>query len=380
MTKVIRWTRNILIAAVSLLLLGVAGLLVTRAVLQSRIEAQRQLSGPRSVDSIEAIKLGGITQYIHIRGADRLNPIILYLHGGPGAPMMPFAWTFQPQWEKDFTVVQWDQRGTGKTFLANDPAQVNPTIDFNRMKADTVELSRYLIKRFGKRRIILLGHSWGTTLGIPVSIENPELFHAFVGTGVVINIPENERVGYAYTLGEAKRRGDVAGIAALKAIAPYPDPVTGTEGPKQMVLREHQVRYGLARTRSRSIPEDQRLMLWAAFQSPDYHLADLRYFLTAEWEADTYARVRAYFIRHDARRWGSKWPIPLVFVVGRQDWQTPSVLADRYLRSVDTPFKQTVWIEGAAHAAPSEQPAAFADALRRVVRPLAVEGEALARP
>lgn len=105
------------------------------------------------------MRIGGIDQVITVRGMDRANPILLYLHGGPAAPMMPASWTFQKPWEDYFTVVQWDQRAAGRTFRANDPAMVTPTIAADRSVADAVELIDWLRARYDKRKVILVGRS-----------------------------------------------------------------------------------------------------------------------------------------------------------------------------------------------------------------------------
>src|SRR5258708_16966556 len=132
----LRWVLRCGLGLVGLLVL----LLITRWVLQERIRVAQAIQSPPGIDSMEEIEVGGIKQWIHIRGRDRRNPILLYLHGGPGTPMMPFAYKFQAYLEGAFTVVEWDQRGSGKTYFANDPAQVTPTINYERMQSDALEM------------------------------------------------------------------------------------------------------------------------------------------------------------------------------------------------------------------------------------------------
>ncbi len=348
-------------------MVALAGALVA---LRWRNHALRRIESPPGVDRLVAYRIGGIDQWVHIRGRDLGNPVVLYLHGGPGAPMMPYEHLFQDAWEAGFTVVQWDQRGAGKTALSNDPTLVNPSIDFDRMKADAVELTRALARELGQRKILLLGHSWGTILGIPVAQEHPELFCGFVGTGVVINIQENERVGYGHTLDEARRRRDSAAVRELEGIAPYPEATR--KASKEMILRKWQVAYGFARAKYRTLKAAERGRLLNALTSPVYRLRDLRVFWSPEWTNHAYDKVGAYLMRHDARTWGLTFPIPLFFFVGQDDWQTPGVVAKAYLDEVKAPFKEFQYVAGAAHATPVEQPGAFAKLMLQHVRPVAL--------
>ena len=269
---IVRWSSRLLIGVVALVVL----LVIVRAVLQERIRIAQAIQSPPGIDSMEAVDVGGIRQWIHIRGRDRRNPVLLYLHGGPGTPMMPFGYAFQTYLEGAFTVVEWDQRGAGKTYFANDPAVVTPTISYERMQADALEMVNLLRKRFDQPKIFVIGHSWGSMLGLPLVHAHPELFYAYVGTGQVINARENERTGYEHALAEARRRGDQEAIKALVAIAPYPDPVTGIVGDKMNVIRHWEFRYGFALYGKTDL---YREMLKTAIISPDYSLHDFYYFV-----------------------------------------------------------------------------------------------------
>src|SRR5687768_9821108 len=128
--------------------------------------------------------IGGIDQWIAIQGADSAMPAILYLHGGPGEAQSPFLNTFAP-WRRDFTVVNWDQRGAGKTFEKN--GEGTPDVTLRRLTEDAVEVTRHALNRLGKRRLVLVGQSFGAVLGLLVVRRAPELYRAFVGTGQFVN-------------------------------------------------------------------------------------------------------------------------------------------------------------------------------------------------
>ena len=156
----------------------------------------RKIVSDNGVEELLPLQVNGTTQWISVRGRDRHNPILLYLHGGPGSPTMPEAYLFQSPWEDFFTVVQWDQRGTGKTYAANDAAALANTITIDQMDADTVEVIQQLRTRYHKEKIFLLGHSWGSALGLRIAQEHPEWLYAYIGVGQMINAAQSEADGF----------------------------------------------------------------------------------------------------------------------------------------------------------------------------------------
>src|SRR5579864_8132992 len=133
----------------------------------------------REVDETAFAPIGGIEQWVAIRGRDRLRKAMLFLHGGPGDAQSPFLSVFAP-WEERYVVAQWDQRGSGKTFVKNGTSTPNMTLD--QLAQDAVEVTQYVLRRLKAHKLILVGFSWGAMLGLSVIRLRPELFHAFVGT------------------------------------------------------------------------------------------------------------------------------------------------------------------------------------------------------
>jgi pimeloyl-ACP methyl ester carboxylesterase len=186
------------------------------------IAATRKIVSPDGVEDLLPVMINGATEWLSIRGRDRRNPVLLFLHGGPGSPAMPEAYTFQSPWEDFFTVVQWDQRGTGKTYAANDPKALASTMTIEQMTSDAEEVTRYLQKRFAKRKIFLLGHSWGTVLGVALAQRHPEWFYAYLGVGQFVNLKKNEEEGYQFALDQARAHQNIDAERELLALAPYP--------------------------------------------------------------------------------------------------------------------------------------------------------------
>jgi pimeloyl-ACP methyl ester carboxylesterase len=142
---------------------------------------------------------------------------------------MPEDYTFQSPWEDYFTVVEWDQRGAGKTYTANDPNTVAPTMTLEQMTSDAEEVVRYLQKTYSKKKIILMGHSWGSILGVRLSQAHPEWFYAYVGVGQIVNMRKSEKIGYDFVLAAAKDLHNEEAVKQLEALAPYPGDVGGLD-------------------------------------------------------------------------------------------------------------------------------------------------------
>lgn len=176
--------------------------------------AKAQTSNAR-IDKTEFVRLGNIDQWISIRGDNRANPVLLVVHGGPGEAQWPQAEIYRP-WEKSFTVVQWDQRGSGHTFgrYGTD----TPDVTLDRISKDGVELAQYLCRDLGKKKIIVLGHSWGSLVATHMVQMRPDLFAAYVGTGQVASWDATLDIQYDLLLAKARRDGDQATVKKLEAV------------------------------------------------------------------------------------------------------------------------------------------------------------------
>jgi len=325
-------------------------------------ELQR-IVAPSGVQETHTVRIGGIDQVITVRGMDRANPILLYVHGGPAAPMMPASWTFQKPWEDYFTVVQWDQRAAGRTLRAGDADAVASTIAIDRYVADAIELVDWLRATYGKRKVILVGHSWGTVVGMRVLAEKPEWLHAYVGIGQIIHPWTDETIGYAHALDAARTEGNDAAVRELEALAPYPG--ADVRGGRIDAQRKWVIRYGghsAYRDNSNYYFRAQRL-------SPDYDADDRR--AIAAGSALTLDRIMGQWRSVDFR--GLRHvQAPVLMLMGRHDFTTPSQPVADWLAVVDAPFKHAAWFEHSAHFAPVEEPGRTLMTLVQRVRPLAV--------
>lgn len=322
---------------------------------------------PNGVQEEFVATLGGTKQAVSVRGADKNNPILLFIHGGPGAVEMPIAWTFQRPWEDYFTVVQWDQRGAGKSYALNDPKAIAPTLTLERYRDDAIELIEQLRSRYGKQKVFVLGHSWGSAVGLSVAATRPDLLHAYVGMGQFIDVRENERVGMAWTLEQARKAGNMDAVHEIEALRPYPD-----SGPfdikKADGWRKWAIQYGsLAAYRP-----DADFYLRAPRLSPEYTPADRKAWIDGSAFTVTTLWPRLADMSFQNLR---RAEVPVVMLLGRHDYTTPSDITAGWMEKLSAPRKQTVWFEHSSHLPMVEEPGRVFAALLQHVLPLADEAE-----
>ena len=323
---------------------------ISLAKVRDIIATRERIVSPRGIQQQLYVPIGGIRQWISIRGQDLRNPILLILHGGPGSPEMPAAWTFQPPWEDYFTVVEWDQRGTGKTYEANTPAQMAPGMSVAGMTHDAADLVRYLRKRFHKKKIFILGHSWGTVLGVMLAQRHPNWFYAYIGVGQIVNMRRGEEVGYAWTLRQAQEHHNAEAIRELKAIAPYPGKILTIR--KVSVRSKWEMYYGGLAYGRHNFEWDSRT--WRL--SPDYNSSDLRAIRAGSQFSLKYLLQPLLTVNFDhVTRFGC----PVIEFVGAHDYTTPSSLLIQWFKRLHAPSKRLVIFSGSAHMIFEEQPGRF---------------------
>ncbi len=316
---------------------------------------------PNGVQETFEVTLGGARQVVNVRGSDRDNPILIFVHGGPGAVEMPFAWAFQRPWEDVFTVVQYDQRGAGRSYPLNDPATLAPTMTVERYRDDAIELIELLGKRYGNRKVVLMGHSWGSIVGLSVAVKRPDLLYAYVGVGQGIDFREGEKAGMAWTREKALAAGNSEAVAAIDALAPYPSgefTIAKADG-----WRKYAIPYGSLM----HAKPDLNLYFQTPRLSPEYSEADRKawgkgseFSVTTLWPrlADiSFMKVK-------------QMKVPIVFLLGRHDYTVPSPVAAQWFGQVEAPSKKLVWLEHSAHMPMVEEPGHFFAALLQDVLPL----------
>jgi pimeloyl-ACP methyl ester carboxylesterase len=270
-------------------------------------------------------------------------------------------WMYQRPIEEYFTVVNWDQRGSGRTYLEVDPESLSDTIRIDQYVSDTIELAEFVKHRYSTKEVILIGHSWGTIIGMKAALRRPDLFNAYVGIGQVINTRDNERVSFDYALSEAKKQNNTTALSELKSIAPYPGQTPITR--ERIIIARKWAQYygGLSAFRNES-----KYYFYAPLLSPEYD--DSAVSAIDQGNLFTLGRVLPEFLNVDYKNI-TIFPIPIFMFMGRHDYTTPSEPTESWLMKVNAPFKKGIWFENSAHLIPFEEPGKTLLSLIQYVRP-----------
>ena len=331
--------------------------LITRGRRQRALARQMAISAPNGVVEGRFVRIGGIEQWITIRGEDRANPILLIVHGGPGSVYSVLSPLLR-SWERAFTVVQWDQRGAGKTFGRTGKGGSGP-ITFDRLVADGLELTEYLRGHLGQEKIILIGSSVGSLIGTMMVKRRPDLFWAYVGVDQNVGVASLRR-SFELTRDMLRAAGNTRGVRAVEKLGARLDHLTPKEA---RTLHQWTIKA------DPSIPDMiGDIMLPGMLSSPDHtvrDLSDIASGLTFSDEA-----LFAALMRVDLRALGPRFDLPFFVFQGARDALTPVETARAYFDWVEAPRKEFVSIEGAGHLAAFAQPARFLAELLARVRPL----------
>lgn len=348
-------------AAVAAGIGGLTALQLVRPASTPRVCAGGQ-SGSGGVAVLEKIRIGGSDQWVLERSADAGNPVVLFLHGGPGTSQLTSNRRDTRDLERHFTVVNWDQRGAGKSYGAiGDPGKMN----IGQFVADTRELTVYLLKKFHQDRLVLVGHSWGTVIGALAVSRYPELYSCYVGIGQVGNMAEGEAASYRWTLEQARERGNRRAADALVAMGP--PPYAGDWQKKTITQRGYLARFGGEVHRSRF--GASRRVVGGLLFSREYTLAD---------------RVNVF--RGILSSMRLLWPellgvdlfesvpeikAPVFFMEGRYDRECPSEIAERYFTALRAPAKELIWFDRSAHLPNAEERDLFNKIMVEKILPIA---------
>ena len=356
------------VAIACLVLLAVSSALLYRKYLQHKVAQARAITSPNGIESLEPVRIGGIDQWIEVRGQDVNNPILLFIHGGPGIAFMPLSGSFQGPWEKYFTVVQWDQRGAGKTYTSNDEELQRRTMNIPQMEEDTLEVANYLRTRFKRDKIFVIGHSWGSVLGLWLAHEHPEVLYAYVGVGQVVNMEQNEVAGYQDALQEARNRHNDEAIKDLEGIAPYPSATSDLA--KTQTARGWE---GNLLGPPAGGPDftDVKRLLTDLVSSPEYSLADDYSFIHGQMSLFSIKILNPEMMKIALDKLGPEFRVPIFFFEGRRDPFTRPTPVWDYSQAIKVPQKDFVWFENSGHFPFFEEKDRFAEELVRRVLPVA---------
>lgn len=310
-------------------------------------------STSRSIASLERLRLGGVFQWLTVRGHDVRNPLLLYVHGGPGTSDMGAIRHFVPELEERFVVAHWSQRGAGKSYsrgLSDD------RMTMARFVADLEELSEHLLHRFGQRKLFLVGQSWGTALAMRLLTRRPDLVAAYIGVNQVVDRDAEELRSYRACLERARERAHGKAVAQLEALGEPTDGVyTTVEG--TLLQRRWLRAFGMVTFEPTVATEFGR----AVAMNPELTARDLlATFAHLRWNMEL---LWPEFCRVNLVREVPAVDVPVVFVAGAHDWITSPDLARAYLDALVAPSKAYVLFDRSGHVACFEEPRRFLEVM-----------------
>jgi pimeloyl-ACP methyl ester carboxylesterase len=304
------------------------------------------LNGTR-IDKKESLTIGGITQWVSLRSDNVKNPILLFLHGGPGTAQISFSRKSQRRLEDSFLVVNWDQRGSGRSYSRSLRKE---DMKIERFVADAEELIEYLLKRFGQEKVYLVGQSWGTIVGAYLIAKRPELIQAYIPIGQIVDMERGELISYQFTLDEAKRLNNKKAIQQLEKIGHPPYARLSDGGVQRKWLSKfHGAAY--EGTLEGTILKNISIRDLRPFDIIRFVAGAMFSLATLEDEQNKVKIIRDV----------PEMKVPVYFCCGRRDYNVPFELVVEYAEKLQAPQKRIMWFDHSAHLPNFEEPELFCD-------------------
>ena len=299
-----------------------------------------------AIDEAGYINANGIKQWITIKGGSCSNPVVLFVHGGPGNPMSLYSETLYKEWEGQFTIVQWDQRGSGKTYEAN---QVSGEIASEMLSAtpltldliakDGLEVAAFLRKKLSKKKIIITGGSWGSAVAVNMISEKPELFQFYVGLSQLVNYNSNTLNSYQNVLIKVKQNGDQQAEGILESLGPPPWKNPRNFGKLRKVSRKLE-----------ALSTDNPIILQAGkeYQSEQYKAA---YASGEEFSFIKFVGMNGDGIAQDIEldKNNVDLKIPVYIIQGDEDLLTSPEITKKYFDEIKAPYKRYITVPRSGH-------------------------------
>ncbi len=309
---------------------------------------------PEGIAEWTRVRIGGVDQWMAIRGRRRSNPILLLLHGGPGTPETPLLFHFNRDLCDHATLVAWEARGACRSYSRSIPTE---TMTFERAIEDAIEVTNYLRERFGCEKIYLAGHSWGALVGIFAAQRAPHLYRAYIGIAQPVDFTRSLVAIRTWAIDAARARGNARAVRELEQLEGLADEGRVPTWQVFMAQMEWATRLGAGFAKTSM----GQLLFRVFLPSPVYSFADkVRYVLGA--------RFSEKHLMHEAEKRDlfvevPRLEIPVYFIHGRLDGQVPPGLTEEYVRALEAPAKRFFYLERAAHAALFDEPERFHEIL-----------------
>lgn len=284
------------------------------------------------VEKQEYVNFNGCEHFLYHKGNNKENPVIIFLHGGPGSSELVFAHAFQDKWEEYFTIVHYDQRGAGKTYLKNKKL---PRPHFEDLVSDLGLIVEYVRKEYAKEKVIILGHSFGSMLGSIYVKRFPQNILAYIGTGQVIDFRKNETVGLEKLKEAINESGNKNDLKKVESFGNFPHEKFFEN---IAAVRRLQGKYKLSAGGLKEIK--------IAFKSGMFGITGMLALLKS---ADVNKEIIKELLSISLDKEGYFYEVPVFYILGENDWQTPFAIASEYFDKVKAPYKELFWLKDAGH-------------------------------
>lgn len=292
------------------------------------------IAGENSIARFEKVTINGADHQMMIRGVDRDNPVLLFVHGGPGTSEIPYVRKYQKEWEKDYTIVHYDQRGSGKSYEFGEDYSDLTTDD---LVDDLLAMTDFVAEELGQSKVLLAGHSFGTYIGLKAAAKAPEKFHAYIGIGQISDTVESELDGLEYAIFQASEAGEQADVERLESMRESIQ-AGGVFVPRDLIRK-----YGGA---SRLIDDNGDYYI-GFLTSTEYNGLDVIRFIKGV--GDTQEQLLQEESHYPLPSLVSELRLPVYFVMGKHDYMTSAKMAKQYYDELKAPEKQFVLFEESAH-------------------------------
>ncbi|WP_433247516.1 alpha/beta fold hydrolase [Streptosporangium sp. CA-135522] len=343
-------------SAAALIAAPAAGLLGYRQLKRAAHAQRLRITAPYGIEESGFVRIGGIDQWISIRGEDLRNPVILEIHGGPGATNLIYAARTRA-WERHFTIVRWDLRGTGKTFGHGGP-DGQGEMSLRQLQNDALEVTQHIRTRLGVEKVMLVANSFGSFIGLRLARNHPELYSVYVGTDQNISAGGRDRTAYQALVDRLTKAGKNKDLAAVTAMGPDRsawDIETWSQYNKHTVGSDP-LTFATVKT----------VVIGSLLTSPLHTLRELPVYMKAMTFSE---RLAPESVTIDEWAEGTTFRLPFFIFQGEQDVITPATSARRFFDDVTAPVKDFALIQDAGHFASFRHPDRFLDLMLTKVRP-----------
>ncbi len=307
----------------------------------------------RPINLLEKVEIGGMQQWIMANGKSSDLPVLLWLHGGPGAAQMPVARYFNHHLEEDFIVVHWDQRGAGKS---NPRDFDESTMTVEQYIADVHHMTQFLKKKFCREKIYLLGHSWGSQLGMLATKRYPDDYLAYIGTGQVVHHYKAHRKAFRELKTRIKKENHTKDLEKLEALQPPPYINHSDYISFIKLLDRYQMNMNI------NMGKMARVALFSEAYSPGDLIRWLRG--ASRGSGPMWDESQGW----DILKRTPNIEIPCYFISGENDFNTPAILVEQMLQQPQAPAHHKHFIiPGAGHAPFLSKPEKFASIMKEII-------------